>query len=127
MTLLNRLGRLFGGDAAEQGASRQTRDLQLICEQIRQHLAQGGDPARWLAWSVVRGYRPPTLPPLAIGVWGKPSNEALALFERLVMIHSARLPPRQQEWDPSDALIAALVEDCAQHLNTRLEEINENR
>lgn len=42
MTLLNRLGRLFGGDAAEQGTSRQTRDLLLICEQIRQHLAQGG-------------------------------------------------------------------------------------
>ncbi|HDX8462551.1 TPA: hypothetical protein RUY97_002872 [Aeromonas dhakensis] len=48
MTLLNRLGRLFGGDAAEQGASRQTRDLQLICEQIRQHLAQGGIlPVGW--------------------------------------------------------------------------------
>ncbi len=37
------------------------RDLLLTCEQIRQHLAQGGEPACWLAWSVVSSYRPPHL------------------------------------------------------------------
>lgn len=47
--------------------------------------------------------------------------------ENVMMIRSAQLTPRQHDWDESDALIAALVEDCAQHLNNRLEEINETR
>ncbi len=147
MTLFNRLGRLLGGDAAEQDAPHtpapaghddvprekvmmnDTRRAQLLltCEQIRHHLAQGGESACWLARSVVSSYRPPALIPVLIGRSTQPNKEAYALFERLMMIRSARLPPRQHDWDESDALIAALLEDCAQHLNTWLEEINENR
>ncbi|GJA77578.1 hypothetical protein [Aeromonas caviae] len=115
MTLLNRLIRLFGGYAADQAAPR---DLLLTCEQIRQHLAQGGEPACWLAWSVVSSYRPPTWPTISIGFSVTPSREALALFERLVMIRSARLPPRQQDWDESDERLATLVEECVQYLTS---------
>jgi len=42
----------------------------------------------------------------------------LALFERLVMIRSARLPPRQQDWDESDERLATLVEECVQYLTS---------
>ncbi|MGU5673249.1 hypothetical protein ACV1CZ_21495 [Aeromonas caviae] len=144
MTLVNRLSRLLGGHAVEQDAPHKipagdiprenvmmsdTMRAQLlpICEQIRQHLAQGGESACWLARSVVNSYRPPAFLPVLIGHSAQPNKEAYALFERLMMIRSAGLPPRQQEWDESDALIAALLKDCAQHLNTWLEEINENR
>lgn len=147
MTLFNRLGQLFGGHAAEQDAlptpapaghsdmprenvmmsDSQRAQLQLACEQIRHHLAQGGEPACWLARSVVTSYQPPALIPVLVGHSAQADKEAYALFERLMMIRSARLTPRQPDWDASDALIAALVADCAQYLNTWLENINENR
>lgn len=143
MTILNRLSLLFGGNAAEQDASRKPpapaprekvmmndtmrAQLLLTCEQIRHHLAQGGESALWLARSVVSSYCPPALIPVLIGRSTKPNKEAYALFERLLMIRSARLTPRQQNWDESDELFAALVEECGQHLNSRLEEINETR
>lgn len=115
MTLLNRLIRLLGGHAAEKAVPR---DLLLTCEQIRQHLAQGGEPAGWLAWSVVSSYRPPTWPTISIGFSATPSKEALALFERLVMIRSARLNSCQQDWDESDERLATLVEECVQYLTS---------
>lgn len=149
MTLLNRLSRLFGGHTAiilaapargkaPAGHGDVPREnvmindslraqLQLASEQIRHHLEQGGESACWLARSVVSSYRPPALIPVLVGHSALPDKEAYALFERLMMIRSARLTPRQHDWDASDALIAALVEDCAQHLNTWLEQINENR
>lgn len=147
MTLLNHLGRLFGGDAAEQDAPHtpapaghgdvprenvmmsdsQRAQLLLTSELIRHHLEQGGESACWLARSVVSSYCPPALIPVLVGHSAQPNKEAHALFERLMMIRSARLTPRQPDWDASDALIAALVEDCAQYLNTWLENINENR
>ncbi|HHQ4546872.1 TPA: hypothetical protein ACSP15_003553 [Aeromonas veronii] len=143
MTILNRLSRLFGGNAAEQDASRKSpapapcekvmmndtmrAQLLLTCEQIRHHLAQGGESALWLARSVVSSYRPPALIPVLIGRSAKPNKEAYALFERLLMIRSAGLTTRQQNWDESDELFAALVEECGQHLISRLEEINETR
>lgn len=148
MTLLNRLSRLFGGHVAEQETSRKPpapaghgdvprekvmmndtmrAQLLLTCEQIRHHLAQGGESALWLARSVLSSYRPPALIPVLIGRSTKPNKEAYTLFERLLMIRSAQLTPRQQDWDESDELFAALVEECAEHLNNRLEEINETR
>ncbi len=147
MTLVNRLSRLLGGHAAEQDAPHtpapaghgdmprenvmmsdsQRAQLLLTSEQIRHHLEQGGESACWLARSVVSSYRPPALLPVLIGHSAQPNKEAYALFERLMMIRSAGLPPRQHDWDESDALIAALLKDCAQHLNTWLEEINESR
>jgi hypothetical protein len=114
MTLLNRLSRLFGGNAAEQEASRKhpapaghgdaprekvmmndtmRAQLLLTCDPIRYHLAQGGESALWLARSVVSCYRPPALIPVLIGRSTKPNKEAYELFERLLMIRSARLPP----------------------------------
>ena len=101
--------------------------LLMTFEQIRQHLEEGGESACWLARSVVSNYCPPALIPVQIGRSAQPNKEAYALFERLMMIRSARLPPRQQDWDESDRLFAALVEDCAHYLNTWLEKINENR
>lgn len=142
MTLVNRLSRLLGGHAVEQDAPHKipagdiprenvmmsdTMRAQLlpICEQIRQQLAQGGESACWLARSVVNSYRPPAFLPVLIGHSAQPDKEAYVLFERLMMIRSARLSPRQQEWDASDELFAALVEVCAQHLGNQMQEINE--
>lgn len=144
MTLLNRLSRFFGGYADEQEQPHKTQApagprekilvddtmrerLQHTGEQILQHLEEGGESALWLARTVVTNYRPPACIPILIGRSAKPNKEACKLFERLMMSRSARLNPCLHDWDESDALIAALVEACAQHLNNRLEEINETR
>ena len=79
MTILNRLSRLFGGNAAEQDALAQVpgpctcekvmmndtmrAQLLLTCEQIRHHLAQGA--SRPYGW---RGLSSPAIAPALIPV-----------------------------------------------------------